>query len=223
MNRAIMRHLIVKDWYLTRQLLSITAIAGAGTFALIHLRTEVSGFLGLVGALTVLIFLGILMPMQTVVQERKRQNLPFVMSLPVSPMEYTTAKIVANVVSFVLLWLPLTGGVLGTFTLSGVFGGLIPMMLVASLAPFAAFCLILATGIVLESEPWTVGVMATCNVSYSFAWFFIIRNASIRAGLSSPVAVWIRPIVAILSVEIALIVLAIGLTFFFQSRKTDFI
>ena len=113
--------------------------------------------------------------------------------------------------------------VLGTFKLSGTFAGLIPIILVAALAPFVAFCLILATAIVLESEQAAVGVMAACNISYSFAWFFLVRIPSIRDDLRGPVAVWSQPMVTILSVETALIVLAIGLTFFFQSRKTDFI
>jgi ABC-2 type transport system permease protein len=222
-NRVIMQHLIQKDWYLNRQLIAVLAVAGAATFATIQLRTEVSGFVGLTGVFIVLIFLGILMPMQTVVHERKRQNLAFVMSLPVSPMEYTTAKVVANLVSFVLPWLVLTSGVVGTFKLAGAFGGLIPIILVGALAPFVAFCLILATALVFESEQAAVGVMAVCNISYSFSWFFLVRVPSIRDDLRSPVAVWSQTMVTILSVEIALIVLAIGLTFFFQSRKTDFI
>ncbi len=223
MNRLVMQHLILKDWYLSRRNLTLLAIAGAAMFGTLQLRTEISGFVGLTGAFIVIIFLGINMPMQTVVQERKRQNLPFVMSLPVSPMEYTTAKIIANLVAFVLVWLPLTGAVLAMFKLSGAFAGLIPILLIAALAPFVAFCLILATAIVFESEAASVVVMAACNVSYSFSWFFLVRIPSIRADLSGPVAVWSRPMLTILSAELALMVLAIGLTFFFQSRKTDFI
>jgi len=222
-NRVIMQHLILKDWYLSRRHLTLLAVAGAAMFGTLQFRTEISGFIGLTGAFIVIILLGINMPMQTVVQERKRQNLPFVMSLPVSPMEYTTAKIIANLLAFVLVWLPLTGAVLAMFKLSGVFAGLVPLLLVAALAPFVAFCLILATAIVFESEAASVTVMAACNVSYSFSWFFLIRLPNIRADLSGPVAVWSRPMATILSVEIALIVLAIALTFFFQSRKTDFI
>jgi ABC-2 type transport system permease protein len=222
-NRAVMQQLVLKDWYLNRRQLAILVTVGVATFATIQLRTEVTGFIGLTGVFIVLIFLGILMPMQTVVHERKHQNMAFVMSLPVSPMEYTTAKIFANLVSFVLPWIVLTGAVLGTFKLAGAFGGLIPLILVGALAPFVAFCLILATAIVLESEQAAVGVMAACNISYSFAWFFLVRIPSIRDDLRGPVAVWSQPMVMILSVETALIVLAIGLTFFFQSRKTDFI
>jgi ABC-type transport system involved in multi-copper enzyme maturation permease subunit len=218
-----MQHLILKDWYLSRQNLTLLAVAAAAMFATLQFRTEVSGFVGLTGAFIVIILLGINMPMQTIVNERKRQNLPFVMSLPVSPMEYTTAKIIANLVAFVLVWLPLTGAVLAMFKLSGAFAGLIPILLIAALAPFVAFCLILATAIVFESETASVVVMAACNVSYSFSWFFLVRIPNIRADLSGPVAVWSRPMLAILSAEISLIVLAIGLTFFFQSRKTDFI
>ena len=62
--------------------------------------------------------------------------------------------------------------------------------------------------------------MGACNVSYSFAWFFLLRVPGMREDLQSPVAVWSQPILSILAVELATIVLAIGLTFYFQSRKT---
>ena len=50
--------------------------------------------------------------MVTVVEERNEQTLPFVMSLPISPMEYTTAKILANLLIFLV---PLGALMLGSF------------------------------------------------------------------------------------------------------------
>ena len=42
--------------------------------------------------------------MATVVEERTDQTLPFVMSLPISAAEYTTAKILANLLIFLIPW-----------------------------------------------------------------------------------------------------------------------
>ena len=103
------------------------------------------------------------------------------------------------------------------------YGGLIPVALVSALAPFVAFCLLLAVAIVLESETWAMVTMGVCNVSYSFAWFYLLRVPGVKEDLQSPVAVWSQPILSILAVEMATIVLALGLTFYFQSRKSDFI
>ena len=223
MNGALVLRLIMKDWYLSRAALLLIAAAGSLSIGVLYLRGDTTSFLGLSAALIATIFLSILLPMQTVVQERKRQNLPFVMSLPISPMEYTTAKILGNLSAFLVVWLAIVIGVVGTIARGGVYGGVMPVALVASFAPFVAFCLLLAVSIVVESETWAVVTMGTCNVSYSFAWFFLLRVPGLREDMRSPVAVWSQPILTILAMEIAVILLAIGLTFYFQSRKTDFI
>ena len=221
--KAIVRRLIVKDWYLNRRLLALIAMGGAFSVAVLYLRSETGGFIGTSSALIAAIFLGILLPMQTVVQERKRQNLPFIMSLPVSPMEYTAAKILGNLSAFVVLWLAIALGVIGTIARAGVFGGVIPVAIIAALSPFVAFCLLLAVAIVSESETWAVVTMGVCNVSYSFAWFFLLKVPGMTENLKSPVAVWSTPILTILAAELAVIAAALGLTFYLQSKKTDFI
>jgi ABC-2 type transport system permease protein len=223
MNRGLVLRLIMKDWYLHRATLALIAVAGSLSVALLYVREETSSFVALSSAFIVIILLSILLPMQTVVNERKKQNLPFVMSLPISPMDYTTAKILGNLSAFVVLWLAIVIGVLGTIARAGLYGGVIPLALVAAIAPFVAFCLLLAVAIIIESELWAIVTQGACNVSYSFAWYFVLRVPGIREGLQSPVAVWSQPILTMLAVEVATIVLAIGLTFFFQSRKRDFI
>jgi hypothetical protein len=141
------------------------------------------------------------------------------MSLPISPTEYTMAKILANVLAFLIPWLAITTMVLGPVARSGTYGGLFPVLVVAALAPFAAFSLILGVAIVVESEAWSQGTMLVCNVSYSFWWLI----PGFFDHMKSPVPVWSRPILFMIGTEVALIVVAFALTFYFQSRKTDFI
>jgi ABC-2 type transport system permease protein len=223
MNRALVGRLIMKDWYLNWGTLAVIALAGSLSIGVLYLRGETTAFLGFSAALIAAIFLSILLPMQTVVNERKKQNLPFVMSLPISPMEYTTAKVLGNLSAFLVVWLAIVIGVVGTIARAGVHGGLIPVALVVALAPFVAFCLLLAVAIVLESETWAMVMMGTCNLSYTYTWFYLLRVPGLKEDLRSPVAVWSQPIVSILGVELAMIVLALGLTFYLQSRKRDFI
>jgi predicted cation transporter len=87
----------------------------------------------------------------------------------------------------------------------------------------AAFFLLMAVALVTESERWSLLVMGACNVSYSFAWYLLIRLPQVRADAASPTPVWSERIVSIIAVEIAVIALSLGLTFYLQSRKTDFI
>jgi ABC-2 type transport system permease protein len=222
MNRALIARLILKDWYLSRLLLVLIGAAGILSIGLLYLRREDTGTIGLLSALIASVLLSILLPMQTVVNERKQHNLAFVMSLPISPMEYTAAKVVGNLSAFLVLWAAIAIGVLGTLARTGIFGGLIPFGMVVALAPFVVFCLLLAVAIVVESEMWAVLTMGATNVSYSF-WFLLMKIPGLPEQLKSPVAIWSRPILGILAGQITVIVVALGLTFYLQSRKRDFV
>jgi hypothetical protein len=215
--------LILKDWYLTRVTLVIVASVGIASVGALYLRDGFTSLLAMFTALIAVIFLGALMPSQTIVNERKRQNLAFVMSLPVSPMQYTAAKVVANVSAFLVLWLPIAVGMVGTVVAARIYGGIVPLMVVAALLPFVGFAVFLAVAIVTESEALSVGTMAASNVSYSLLWLFLSRVPGFWQDLSSPVPVWSPLMISVVTVEVTLIVLAIGLTFYLQSKKTDFI
>ena len=223
MTRSLVFRMMLKDWYLSRAILVIIACVGTASVASLYLRDNFASLLGMIASLFAIIFLGVLMPTQTIVNERKRQNLAFVMSLPISPMQYTAAKVAANLLAYLALWLPIAVGMIGTVAAADRFDGLIPLMVVAALAPFAGFMVFLAVAIVSESETWSMTTMAASNVSYSLIWLFLGTDAGFWKGLSGPVAVWSTPIVSIVTIEIGAIVLALGGVFYLQSRKTDFV
>jgi hypothetical protein len=222
-TRSIVLRLMMKDWYLSRTLLAIVGVLGAVSIASLYLRHGLTSVMGMVVSFFAVMFLGILMPTQTIVNERMRQNLPFVMSLPVSPMQYTTAKVLANLSAFLALWLPIAAGMVGTIAGTQVYGGIIPLMLLAAFAPFTTFALVLAVAIVTESQPGSVAAHTASNLGYGVAWFFIERAPGFWQDVRSPVAIWNPTMISILSIEIATIVVALALTFYLQSRKTDFI
>jgi ABC-2 type transport system permease protein len=222
MNTMLVGRLVRKDLYLSRLPLALIATIGAAALAVVFLRNEVSGFVGLTSAFIALIMLGNILPMHTIINERKRQTLPFVMSLPISPADYTAAKMIANLVTFFVVWATITGGLVAIFA-GTPYGGMVSFIVIGSLAPFAAFCILVAVALVGESESGAMITMVITNVSYSFIWFFLSRVPGVRTALASPVAVWNGPVLAILATEIVLIVVSIGAAFFLQSRKTNFI
>jgi ABC-2 type transport system permease protein len=222
-TRSIVLRLMIKDWYLSRTLLAVVGVIGAVSIASLYLRHGLTSLVGMVLSLFAVMFLGILMPTQTIVSERMRQNLPFVMSLPVSPMQYTTAKILANLAAFFALWLLIGAGMIGTVAGAHVYGGIIPLMLLAAFAPFVTFALVVAVAIVTESQAGSVAAHIATNVGHGVAWFFIQRTPGFWQDLRSPVAIWNPTMVSILTIEIVTIVVALTLRFYLQSRKTDFI
>src|SRR4051812_20633050 len=119
MNVSMIRRLILKDLYLSRVPLALVVAIGVLAVATLLLKNEVSGFIGLTSSFIALIMLGNLLPMHTIVNERKRHNLAFVMSLPISPADYTAAKIIANVGTFFLVWAAIAGTLLAMFSRGG--------------------------------------------------------------------------------------------------------
>jgi len=221
MNRALVMRLIVKDWYLSRVPLTMVALAGAVATVLLY-SGQTAGLVGIISALISLVFLSILIPQLTVVNERKLGNLAFVMSLPISPAEYTMSKVLGNLSAFVPLWAAIAGAVLGTMAFVPGAGGVIPLGVIAALAPFVSFCLLLSVAIVTESEMLSMVMMGITNVAYSF-WWFLFRLPGFGENLKSPVPVWTNAILTIIGGQIAVIVLSLALTFYLQSRKTDFV
>jgi ABC-type transport system involved in multi-copper enzyme maturation permease subunit len=221
MNIALVMRLIAKDWYLSRVPLTLIACAGVFCTALLYLRNSTSGMVSLISAVITLVFLSIILPMHSIVHERKERNLAFVMSLPISSMEYTAAKVLGNLSAFIVLWLAVSVGVLGTLATAG-FGGILPLGIAIAFLPFVSFCLMLVAAIVAESEVLAMVVMGICNVFYSFAWLLIIRTGLLE-GADGPVPIWSERILAVLAGEITIIVGALALTFYLQSRKTSFI
>jgi len=223
MNAVLIRRLILKDWYLSRLMLGVLGAVGAGAVGLLLLRNETSGFLGLITSFIALILLSNMLPTLTIVNERKHHNLALVMSLPISPADYTAAKILANVLAYFVVWAAIVGALLWIFVHASGFGGWIPFLILAALAPFCAFGAITAVALVGESEFGAILAMVATNISYSFIWFFLVRVPGVVDALKSPVPIWSPTIVTIIAAEVGLIALAIGAAFFFQSRKTDFI
>jgi ABC-2 type transport system permease protein len=224
MNHAIVKRLILKDWYFQRWPIYGYLAAGAVALVLVAAGSEASFYAGTILMFTVLIALGIQLPMATVISERKEQTLPFVMSLPVSPREYATAKVLANLLILFIPWAILTFGCLAVLAgRTGLPGGLIPFGAIALTELLASSCLLLLVALATESQGWTIGVMVTCNLVFQGFLYWVSHIPSIAGTMNRKAAVWSPAAVTLLLSEIGVIGVALGLCFYFQSRKTDFI
>src|SRR6516164_11025694 len=150
MSQSLVRHLIVKDIQLHRTTIIIAFIGGVIGLAVLQLR-RIAGLLGIIGFFTALIVLGAMIPNASILNERKGHNLAFLMSLPISMVEYTTAKVLAALAMFMIPWLVLVGAAL-TLILgrSDVPNGIIPIALILMTAPLVGFCVMIAVALVGE-------------------------------------------------------------------------
>lgn len=222
MTNSVVGHLIMKDWQLHRLPIALSLLCGGIALAIIQLGGQTPILLGTAWFFIALIVFGSLLPVTNIVNEKKKQTLAFMMSFPVSPTQYMAAKLGSTVGMFLGPWLMLVISALFLIYGRGIFPrGVVPLTLILAAIVFVGFCLIACAASV--SEGWGIALTVVCNSSYWLVWYALMQFPAVTTGLKSPVAVWNSTVLTILGGEFGLIALVLGLTFFFQSRKRDFV
>src|SRR3569833_519791 len=166
MTRSVTWDLVKKDWWLYRMHIVISTAAGLAALGLCFRGGEVAGVIGGVWIFTALVIVACMLPVAAIVNERKKQHLPFVMSLPVSVREYTAAKLVSSVGMFLMPWLVLVAATVALIEVRGFLQkGSNPCAVIVLLLPLVGFCLI--TGSALVCRRYLV-----CSLSFCFSFLF---------------------------------------------------
>lgn len=223
MRNSVVGALILKDWRLYRGLILFAIVGGAAALGIVQFATEVSVVVGTVLFFISIILVGAMLPLASIANERKKQNLAFLMSLPLSSIQYTTSKLLSTTGIFLIPWATLVAAGVGLIVLRGFAHGVIPLMLILMLLPFVGLGIITAAALIGETEGWGIAANVAVQSSYGLTWYFIARVPGIMKYNSSPVVVWTPTTLNILRTELALIPLLLGITYFVQSRKRDFI
>jgi hypothetical protein len=202
----------------------LSVVAGVAALLLIQTGGEFGAVVGSTWFFVSLIVLGCMVPISNVINERKKQTLPFLMSLPLSAVQYAVAKMVSTVGLFFVPWLSLVvaGSVL-ILSRESIPNGVISALLILAMAVFVGFCMIAGVALVTESEGWTVAATVASNSSYGLFWYLIFRTPKLRASLGSRVVDWSPEVLTILGAEIAVITVILAVTFYLNSRKRDFV
>jgi hypothetical protein len=224
MRSLVVTQLIWKDWQLAQTGIAITIGAGAIALSITLWGGETALVVGGVLFFTPLILIGHMLPLLGMVNERKKQNLVFLMSLPISSIQYTTSKLASGLVLFLIPWLTLVlSAVLLTETRGMIPGGAIPVLLILAFLPFLGFCLITGAVLIGETEGWGIAANVFCSSAYGLTWYFLTKIPSLMEPAKGPSPVWNSTALAILSGEVLLVPLMLALTYFLQSRKRDFV
>lgn len=223
MNFAMVKHLILKDWYLQRWTLLSALVAGAATLAIISTGSSAAFTIGVILLVTVIIAFGAMLATSTLIEERKQQTLSFVMSLPISYREYTASKILGNLLIYLVPWLTLVLGSIALLLLSPKAQGLIPFAAIMSVEMMVSTCMVVAVALISESQGWTIGAIMVGNLALNGVGYWVAHIPSIAKGMGGASIQWTPAASALVMGEFATIVLLLGFTFFFQSRKRDFL
>ncbi len=224
MNYPLITKLILKDWYFNRIALSICLLAGIGAIMTVALGGETGFYVGSVLFVAVLAGLGITLTITTIILERTEHTLPFVMSLPISVMDYTVSKVLANLLIFLIPWLILAGGSILAFVLIDTLpNGFIPFIVMVVTELLLVYCLILSVALISESEGWTILAIVLTQLFFNFYLYFIAHLPDVQATMEGPVAQWTSSVWWTLSIEAVLLIAILVTTYVLQSRKKDFL
>jgi ABC-2 type transport system permease protein len=222
MSASMIRRLVWKDWFLHRRAIILMVGGAILGVALTALPAQAAASIGVSLIMCVFIALTFYLPLTTVLEERIEKTLPFVMSLPVSPSEYTAAKILANLLLFLIPWsAALLGTILAVPSGSPILSsGVLPVLMVAFLG---FFCFILGVALITESMGWTIVLIVSLLFAVGNVGVQLVPKIrgvdAILEGIAArgPAFAWA------LATEAAIILFIVVLTFLVQSRKRDFL
>jgi len=223
MSSSIVWRLIAKDLYLYRWLMGAALGVGFASLFIPRIGDGPNNIM-LILLLTSVVALGIFIGIYGIMNERKEKSLLFVLSLPISTMQYTIAKVGAALIAFLIPWAILTASIVVlTLTFDPPPDGMLPTSLTMMLFFVANFCVLITLALIAHTEFWSVAAIMATNISVSFYMTTVPGLPGIREHLNSPTPVWSPAILTVLGVEATVIVLSLAALFFFQSKKKDFL
>lgn len=223
MNPGTVRLLVLKDWYLNR--IAIGLVLAGTILGLALSAIEGSSFASVGMSILACSFISLTfyLPLQTVLQERAQKTLPFVLSLPVSPRDYVAAKVLANLLIFLVPLLATAAGVALVFGGNPVLAPLEGPAPAVLLGVLLFFVFILAFAIISESTGWTVALI----VSFMFVIFNIAGRLLVQY---EPTAAYLAEVRArgpafywTIGAELLMATAVIAVTFWAHGRKRDYL
>ncbi len=220
---TIVRELIKKDLQIMKVPSLCYWLGGIGAILLAVFYGDAAGTIAFILFVSVLFGAGVHAAMQTVTEERREQNLPFIMSLPVTIRDYTVAKVSANLMLVGTIWLTLSAASFIIFIGDVMPNGTIPFLTIILIAIFLAYVIILTTTVVFQGlAPAIIAVVAANLGTQAYIWW-ISEFHGIRSTVNGMEAVWNSTYLTVIGIQVAAVCALIAFTFYSQSKKTEFL
>ena len=219
----MIRLLIVKDWQVYQK-----QLAGylAGLILALSLIGSGKPWLFNAGGLLLIVLLvstGFFAIGHIVLNERKEQTLPFVMSLPVTPVDFYLAKLLAGLLIYLVPLLLVTSTtaflVLGT----SLPDGLLVYALLIYFFMLASYCVALSAALSIESEGWNIFIQMGLMTMLSPFMIWAGRIESVVANLRTDHIVWSPDVLFVLGAEILIVILVLTAACWSHARKASFL
>ncbi len=222
LNMPVVHILVQKDWYLLRKLIALYMTGAFLALSFISLG-EWQFVMGMTLLFSMVIGLGNHQLTNTIINERKEQTLPLIMSLPISPSDYVVAKLIANMTLFVIPWAVVVIATIAVFLLTPIPDGILPLTIIGALYFMLCYCLTWSVGMISESEGVVLFVMVFTNCLIGPMFYLIFRVPEIAQHVWAQEPNWNSTAIGIIVFQLAFIVLALVSAFHWQARKETFL
>lgn len=224
MNFTVIRMLFMKDLFLSRRHLFAYFAAGAVAAVLTAVPDKTVGFIGFILMMTVAIGSGIHLISTLLLSEGLEHTRLFVMSLPVSLLDYSIGKIAVVLTTYLIPWTGMLAFATAcTFILPGnKHGGLVALPAIF-LFLLASFMLQLVTAVISESVGWTISVVVAGNVLLNVFLVRFFAIPEVEAVVKGDIVTWPSAVLQIVVIELLVVVASLAVAFLAQTRKRDLI
>lgn len=215
--------LIIKDWQVYQKQLAGYVAALLLALGLVGMGTPMMAATGALLLLVLLLVVGSYAIHSSITAERKQQTVPFILSLPVTPMDVYWGKLLANLVIYLVPFLLVVAGLLAMILTTPRPDGTVPWVVVVALFLLANFCVSLCVAIAVDSEGWNIFTMLVLMTLIGPFIYWVSRLDGIVQHLKTDEIVWSAPVLGIVAAELAAIAVAILVTSWIHARKASFL
>lgn len=218
----LVRALMAKDWQLFEKQMAAYVLLGMLSLGLIGLATGWSFYAGTLLLLIVLVALACFSISNALLVERKEKTLAFVMSLPVSPLEVTLAKLLGNALTFLAPVALLLAGTMTVVLQTPVPDGFVVFATLVFGHVVLAYSVSLAVAMSVRSEGWNTFAMIASQLLVNPFLMALGQIESIAGPARGEQVTWSPEALAILAAQASGSALAFGLTAWWHGRKPAF-
>jgi ABC-type transport system involved in multi-copper enzyme maturation permease subunit len=222
LNLRVIRLLIAKDWLLFQKQLAAYVTAGLFALCLMGMAKGWSFYMGSLLLLVVLVGTACFSISTSLLTERKEHTLAFVMSLPLTPLDFYLAKLLGNLVTFFVPFLIMSVGTIAVIAFTPLPDGLIVFSVLIFGFVTLAYSISLSVAMAVESEGWNTFAMIGSMVLINPFMMLLGQIPEISKYVNTESIVWSPPAVSILLAQISLAAAVLVVTGWVHCRKKAF-
>jgi len=222
LNLPVIKLLIAKDWLLFQKQLAAYVTAGIIALCLLGMARGWSFYLGSLLLIVVLVAAACFSISTSLLAERKEHTLAFVMSLPLTPLDFYLAKLLGNLVTFFVPFLIMFIGTVAVIAFTPLPDGLIVFSTLVFGFVALAYTISLSVAMAVESEGWNTFAMIGSMVLINPFIMFLGQISAIGSYTKTDSIVWSLPAVSILLAEVTASATVLVATGWVHCRKQAF-